>query len=30
MIDADGQASERGRALRDQVERMTDDLAAEP
>ncbi|MET9244604.1 hypothetical protein [Nonomuraea sp. NPDC003709] len=26
----DGQATERGRALRDQVERMTDQLAAEP
>ncbi|WP_043625598.1 SCO6745 family protein [Nonomuraea candida] len=30
LVDADGQATERGRALRDQVERMTDDLAFEP
>lgn len=30
LVGADGQATERGRALRDQVERMTDDLAAEP
>ncbi|MEU8399948.1 hypothetical protein AB0C28_32590 [Nonomuraea sp. NPDC048892] len=30
LVDAAGQATERGRELRDQVERMTDDLAAEP
>jgi hypothetical protein len=30
LVDASGQATERGRALRDQVERMTDELAAEP
>ncbi|MCK2219449.1 hypothetical protein MF672_037475 [Actinomadura sp. ATCC 31491] len=30
LVDAAGQATERGRALRDQVERMTDDLAAGP
>ncbi|MFI6992656.1 SCO6745 family protein [Nonomuraea wenchangensis] len=30
LVDAGGQATERGRALRDQVERMTDELAAEP
>ncbi|ACZ87910.1 SCO6745 family protein [Streptosporangium roseum] len=30
LIDADGQATEQGRRLRDQVERMTDDLAAGP
>ncbi|WP_449291485.1 SCO6745 family protein [Nonomuraea marmarensis] len=30
LVGADGQATERGRALRDQVERMTDELAAEP
>lgn len=30
LLDADGQATERGRDLRDQVERMTDDLAAGP
>ncbi|MET8987265.1 hypothetical protein ABZW49_17615 [Nonomuraea wenchangensis] len=30
LVDAGGQATERGRALRDQVERMTDELAAGP
>ncbi|WP_084963399.1 SCO6745 family protein [Thermoactinospora rubra] len=30
LIDADGQATERGRRLRDQVERTTDRLAAQP
>lgn len=30
LIDADGQATEQGRRLREQVERMTDDLAAAP
>ncbi|MFC5831306.1 SCO6745 family protein [Nonomuraea insulae] len=30
LIDADGQATDQGRRLRDQVERMTDDLAAAP
>ncbi|WP_435875603.1 SCO6745 family protein [Nonomuraea jabiensis] len=30
LVGPDGQATERGRALRDQVERMTDRLAAEP
>ncbi|WP_433518551.1 SCO6745 family protein [Nonomuraea sp. CA-143628] len=30
LVDAEGQATDQGRALRDQVERMTDDLAAEP
>ncbi|MEV4015279.1 hypothetical protein AB0J35_32730 [Nonomuraea angiospora] len=30
LIGRDGQATEQGRALRDQVERMTDRLAAEP
>ncbi|TYB71299.1 hypothetical protein FXF51_02375 [Nonomuraea sp. PA05] len=30
LVKPDGQATERGRALRDQVERMTDDLAFEP
>ncbi|MFI7709127.1 hypothetical protein [Nonomuraea sp. NPDC049480] len=30
LVTADGAATERGRALRDQVERMTDELAAEP
>ncbi|MEV4179156.1 hypothetical protein [Nonomuraea sp. NPDC049709] len=30
LVQGDGQATERGRALRDQVERMTDELAAEP
>ncbi|MFI7130839.1 hypothetical protein ACIBQ1_34480 [Nonomuraea sp. NPDC050153] len=30
LVGPDGQATERGRALRDQVERMTDALAAEP
>ncbi|MFI6922519.1 hypothetical protein ACIBIZ_21445 [Nonomuraea spiralis] len=30
LVDADGQATERGRALRDQVERLTDELAAQP
>jgi hypothetical protein len=30
LVGQDGQATEAGRALRDQVERMTDDLAAEP
>ncbi|WP_188196332.1 SCO6745 family protein [Nonomuraea sp. SYSU D8015] len=30
LVGADGMATERGRALRDQVERMTDELAAEP
>ncbi|MEV5555420.1 hypothetical protein AB0L44_17350 [Nonomuraea wenchangensis] len=30
LVDARGQATERGRALRDQVERMTDELAAGP
>ncbi|MGW4797226.1 SCO6745 family protein [Nonomuraea sp. NPDC004297] len=30
LVDAAGKATERGRALRDQVERMTDDLAFEP
>ncbi|WP_425567279.1 SCO6745 family protein [Nonomuraea helvata] len=30
LVDLDGQATERGRELRDQVERMTDGLAAEP
>ncbi|MEV5504815.1 hypothetical protein AB0M50_56375 [Nonomuraea fuscirosea] len=30
LVDAAGQATERGRELRNQVERMTDDLAAEP
>ncbi|MGW3350065.1 SCO6745 family protein [Nonomuraea rubra] len=30
LVEAGGQATERGRALRDQVERMTDDLAFEP
>lgn len=30
LVDASGQATERGRALREEVERMTDELAAEP
>ncbi|MEQ4724553.1 hypothetical protein [Nonomuraea sp. B19D2] len=30
LLGPDGQATEQGRALRDQVERMTDELAAEP
>ncbi|GAA1757318.1 hypothetical protein ACBR40_03710 [Nonomuraea sp. AD125B] len=30
LVDAGGQATERGRALRDRVERMTDELAAGP
>lgn len=30
LVDADGLATEQGAALRDQVERMTDELAAEP
>ncbi|SDI34902.1 SCO6745 family protein [Nonomuraea jiangxiensis] len=30
LVGPDGQATERGQALRDQVERMTDELAAEP
>ncbi|HUR09324.1 MAG TPA: hypothetical protein VM347_42770 [Nonomuraea sp.] len=30
LVDAAGQATDAGRALRDQVERMTDELAAEP
>lgn len=30
LVDADGQATDEGRELRDQVERMTDELAAEP
>nr|WP_311132507.1 hypothetical protein [Nonomuraea gerenzanensis]SBO95769.1 hypothetical protein BN4615_P5285 [Nonomuraea gerenzanensis] len=30
LAEADGRATERGRALRDQVERMTDELAFEP
>ncbi|MEU0570978.1 hypothetical protein ABZ297_37075 [Nonomuraea sp. NPDC005983] len=30
LVDADGQATDQGRALREQVERMTDELAAEP
>ncbi|MFG1965098.1 hypothetical protein [Nonomuraea sp. NPDC049028] len=30
LVDTEGQATDQGRALRDQVERMTDDLAAEP
>ncbi|MFI7453164.1 hypothetical protein ACIBQX_37155 [Nonomuraea sp. NPDC049714] len=30
LVDPSGQATERGRALRDQVERMTDELAAAP
>ncbi|WP_433444458.1 SCO6745 family protein [Nonomuraea sp. CA-141351] len=30
LVGPDGQATEQGRALRDQVERMTDELAAEP
>ncbi|MFI9591421.1 hypothetical protein [Nonomuraea sp. NPDC052265] len=30
LLDASGQATERGRALRDQVERRTDELAAQP
>ncbi|WP_431982058.1 SCO6745 family protein [Streptomyces qinglanensis] len=30
LLDADGAATERGRAVRDEVERMTDELAAGP
>ncbi|MEV6151976.1 hypothetical protein AB0L53_16680 [Nonomuraea sp. NPDC052129] len=30
LVDTEGQATDQGRALRDQVERMTDDLAADP
>ncbi|NGO68841.1 SCO6745 family protein [Streptomyces boncukensis] len=30
LVDADGKATERGRQLRDDVERTTDELAAEP
>ncbi|MEU8246603.1 hypothetical protein [Nonomuraea sp. NPDC048916] len=30
LVDGDGQATDAGRELRDQVERMTDELAAEP
>ncbi|MGW0810353.1 SCO6745 family protein [Nonomuraea sp. NPDC002799] len=30
LVDSGGQATEQGRALRDQVERMTDELAAQP
>jgi hypothetical protein len=30
LVGADGMATEQGRALRDQVERMTDELASEP
>jgi hypothetical protein len=30
LVDASGQATERGRALRDQVERLTDELAVQP